>query len=220
MEPPVITSMLVILAYFVGSVSSAIVVCKLLELPDPRTEGSQNPGATNVLRIAGKKEAAAVLLFDVLKGFLFVFIGSIYALPANMLAVIGLSATLGHMFPIYYRFKGGKGVATFLGVMFGLHFLLGVVCAAIWLAMLRLTHYSSASSLTMVLAAPFMAIIFTNNFLTFIPLLLLTVVIYVKHRANIGRLIDGKESKTEFKGLKHLDDDNKENMEKLDNHSE
>lgn len=198
MDPIVTATFLIFTAYFVGSISSAIALCQLLDLPDPRTEGSQNPGATNVLRIAGKREALIVLLFDMLKGFVFVFLGSLLNLSYFQLALIGFSATMGHMYPIYYHFKGGKGVATALGFFFGLHFMLGVVCCAVWLLVIRIFKYSSAASMAMVLAAPFFAIIFTQNLFVFTPMVLITLAIIYKHKGNIGRLIDGTEPHTQF----------------------
>ena len=117
--------MLLFAAYLAGSLSTAIVIFRLLGLPDPRSEGSNNPGATNVLRLGGKKAAAAVLVIDILKGTLPVILGHIYQLNGVLLALIGLAAITGHIYPLYYQFKGGKGVATALGVYYGLNPLLG-----------------------------------------------------------------------------------------------
>lgn len=202
METMPLASLLFFCAYFLGSASSAIIVCRALGLPDPRTEGSKNPGATNVLRIAGKKEAAVVLFCDILKGFIPVYVSHLVALPVVATAVIGLSAVMGHMFPIYYRFHGGKGVATAMGVFFGLNFMLGVVACAVWLLVLRLFSYSSLASMVTVIVAPFASLNLLNTIEAFIPLSMVMIFIIIKHHANIGRLIEGEEPKTFFSGFK------------------
>ena len=120
-----------IASYLLGSVSSAIIICRILGLPDPRTEGSKNPGATNVLRIGGKKVAAFVLIFDGLKGAMPVLLAHYFGLSLFELTIILLSAFLGHVFPIYYGFKGGKGVATYLGGLIGLNFFVGLTFSII-----------------------------------------------------------------------------------------
>ena len=118
-------------SYLLGSISSAIIICKICNLPDPRTKGSGNPGATNVLRIGGKKLAAFVLIFDGLKGAIPVMLAHYFGLNLFELTIILLSAFLGHVFPIYYGFKGGKGVATYLGGLIGLNFFVGLTFSII-----------------------------------------------------------------------------------------
>jgi len=121
-----------LLAYFVGSVSAAILVCQALGLPDPRSDGSGNPGATNVLRIGGKKPAAMTLAGDLVKGLLPVAIANALTDDTAVIALVGLGALLGHLYPIFFNFQGGKGVATAFGVTLGLHPIAGLVAAACW----------------------------------------------------------------------------------------
>lgn len=191
-------SLLFFCAYFLGSLSSAIIVCRIFDLPDPRTKGSKNPGATNVLRLAGKREASYVLIGDMLKGAIPVVIANLIGLSSIAMAMIGLSAIFGHMFPIYYRFKGGKGVATALGVFFGFQFMMGVIACAIWLVVLRLFSYSSLSSLVTIIIAPFLSIYMLNNAGAFLPLCIVMLLVIIKHNQNISRLIEGEEPKTHF----------------------
>ena len=140
--------------YLLGSISAAIIVCKLMGLPDPRSEGSRNPGATNVARIGGKKAAALTLLGDMLKGLLPVLLAHALDAGAVVLAGTALAAFLGHLYPVFFGFQGGKGVATALGVSFGLHWLAGLTIAGIWLVMALLFRYSSLSALTAIALSP------------------------------------------------------------------
>ena len=148
-----ITYLLVPAGYLFGSISAAIIVCRLMGLPDPRTEGSRNPGATNVARLGGKKAAALTLAGDMLKGLLPVL--AAHALQAGplVLALTALAAFLGHLYPVFFGFQGGKGVATALGVTFGLHWMIGLLTAATWLATALLFRYSSLSALVACLTA-------------------------------------------------------------------
>jgi len=187
---------LVGIAYLLGSISSAILISRLFQLPDPRTTGSKNPGATNVLRTGGKSKAALVLIGDVLKGLLPVLLAKYFLhLPDWWIGVIGLSAVIGHIFPVFYHFKGGKGIATALGVYFGLSAGFGLVCGLIWLLIFLCCRYSSLSSLIMVIAAPIVSLYFFSESMTWLPLLLLAIVCFYKHQANIQRLWQGTESK-------------------------
>ena len=133
---------LILLAYLLGSVSSAVIVCKLLRLEDPRTQGSKNPGATNVLRLHGKKAAIPTLAGDVLKGIVPVVIGHSLNSSDMILACIGLAAFSGHLFPVFFHFKGGKGVATFVGVLLGTYWVLGLAFMGTWLLMAAIFRYS------------------------------------------------------------------------------
>jgi len=187
-------------AYLLGSISSAIIVCKLFKLPDPRKQGSKNPGATNVLRLGGKKKAAIVLIFDVLKGVVPVLIGHKLGLTFAQLGFVGFAAILGHVFPIYYQFKGGKGVATFLGMLYAVNWLFGLVATGIWLLVLWLSSYSSLSSMVMVIVPPFLSATMLGGHHAFLPLLLCAVVILIKHKGNMQRLVEGQESKTNLFG--------------------
>lgn len=185
-------------AYLLGSISSAIVISKALGLPDPRSEGSNNPGATNVLRLGGKKAAAIVLLIDVLKGTLPVVLGHYFQMPSLILSFIGLAAIAGHIFPLYYQFNGGKGVATALGVYYGLNPLFGLLCSFIWLVSVKLCQYSSLSSLIMVGVAPFFSWFFFHSISAVLPLMIIALLVIYKHKENIERLKSKTESKTKL----------------------
>jgi glycerol-3-phosphate acyltransferase PlsY len=190
---------MIIVGYLMGSICSAIITSQLFGLPDPRKEGSKNPGATNVLRLAGKKYAVIVLLGDMLKGLVPVLIGQALGANNNLLGFIALAAVLGHMFPIFFGFKGGKGVATALGALFGINFLLGVFCAATWLTVLAFMQYSSLSSIFAISLAPVYSIIVLKNSQAFMPLLMITIMVLFKHRENITRLTKGTEPKVHIK---------------------
>ena len=135
--------LLILAAYLLGSVSSAVIVCRVMGLPDPRSQGSNNPGATNVLRIGGRRAAMLTLAGDMLKGFLPVLAAQLLDAPPLLLAAVGLAALLGPLYPVFFGFKGGKGVATALGVQFGLGWQVGGGVAAIWLIMAKLVNISS-----------------------------------------------------------------------------
>lgn len=187
------------IGYLCGSLSSAIIVSRLFSLPDPRQNGSKNPGATNVLRLAGKKYAIMVLFGDVLKGLLPVLLAKVLGSPPSLVAYTCFAAVFGHMYPIFFDFKGGKGVATALGGLLGLHFIVGVVVIATWLLVANFSRYSSLASIISLTFAPFFTILVTESISTFLPLFFMTVFILYKHRANITRLIDGEEPKMTFR---------------------
>ena len=186
---------LITVAYLLGSISSAIIVCRVLGLPDPRGQGSGNPGATNVLRIAGKKTAVLVLLGDMLKGLIPLLVARAFEVEDHILAAVGLAAFLGHLYPIYFGFHGGKGVATSLGILLGLSWPLAAAVLATWLFMTRVFRISSLSALTAAIAAP----LYTWLLLDSVPLLVMVCVISTmllwRHRSNIQRLISGAEGK-------------------------
>jgi glycerol-3-phosphate acyltransferase PlsY len=185
---------LVICSYLIGSISSAIVVSKLMHLPDPRSSGSGNPGATNVLRVGGKRAGAITLLGDVLKGLLPVVVARCLGFSEGVLAFTALAAFLGHLYPIYFGFKGGKGVATGLGVLCGLSPEIALIVLGIWLLILALFRYSSLAALTAVLLGLVYAWgeISNDDYIVYI---LIAVAILWRHRANIVRLIQGTETK-------------------------
>ncbi|MDP1602842.1 MAG: glycerol-3-phosphate 1-O-acyltransferase PlsY [Legionella sp.] len=187
--------LVVIIGYLCGSLCSAIIVSRIFSLPDPRTEGSQNPGATNVLRLAGKKYAAIVLLGDMLKGLLPVVLAKLLGAGPAALGFTCLAAVVGHMYPVFFGFKGGKGVATAIGALLGLHFLMGVVIIATWLLVANFTRYASLASIISLTLAPLFAIVSAGGLETFPPILFITLLILYKHRQNINRLIDGDEPK-------------------------
>lgn len=183
----------VIIAYLLGSISCGILICRLKKLPDPRTQGSHNAGATNVLRIAGKQTAIMVLIGDAAKGLLAVMIGRCFGLSHVALGFIALAAILGHLFPIYFNFKGGKGVATLLGCLLGLSIWLTVIFIGVWLLMAKVFRYSSLAALTAIIATWIASLVLTTGY--FIPLFFISVVITIMHRGNIQRLFSGTESK-------------------------
>lgn len=188
----------IVIAYLLGSLSSAIIVCKLMGLPDPRTEGSKNPGTTNVLRIGGKKAAIITLLGDMLKGVIPVLIAHALRVDGFMLGLVALAAFLGHLFPLYFGFKGGKGVATFLGAQLALAPIIGIAIIITWLIVALLFRYSSLAALVAAALAPIYALIL-QHYAYFIPILAMTLLIYWKHQSNIKNLLAKKEDKIRFK---------------------
>ncbi|TAN46470.1 MAG: glycerol-3-phosphate 1-O-acyltransferase [Methylococcaceae bacterium] len=186
---------LVPLAYLLGSVSSAVVVCRVMGLPDPRTEGSKNPGATNVLRIGGKKAAAIALFGDVIKGYLPVLLVLALQSPPAVVASVGLAAFLGHLFPVFFGFQGGKGVATALGVFAAFSWQVGLALLATWLAMAALSRISSLSALTASVLAPFYVWWLSGNSAMTVSAALMSLLLVWRHKGNIQRLLAGEESR-------------------------
>lgn len=186
-------------AYLLGSISSAVLICRLLRLPDPRKVGSNNPGATNVLRIGDKGAAAAVLLFDMLKGTIPVWSGYFLGIDPIILGVIAIAACLGHMYPIFFHFKGGKGVATALGAIAPIGLDLTGLVMLTWLSVALLFRYSSLAALVTVLVTPFYAWMFKPQYT--LPVAMLCCLIVFKHHQNIRRLLSGEEPKIGEKKL-------------------
>ena len=183
-----------IASYLLGSISSAIIICKIAGLPDPRTQGSKNPGATNVLRFGGKKIAVFVLIFDGLKGAIPVITANYFGLSLFELTFILLFAFLGHVFPLFYGFKGGKGVATYLGGLIGLNFFVGLAFSIIWLIVAKVIKVSSIAALTATLLSPiYFYFITTHSFKATLVIFLINLFIYFTHRENIKRIINGEE---------------------------
>lgn len=180
-------------AYLLGSISTAIITCKLMGLKDPRRVGSNNPGATNVLRHGGKKAAIITLLGDMLKGLLPVLIVSHLDPAAEAVSITGLSAFLGHIYPVYYRFKGGKGVATFYGVLLGINWMAGIAALVVWLLVAFVFKMSALSALVSALASPFIVWYITNTNILIVTTMLMTLVLYWRHRSNISNMLAGKE---------------------------
>jgi len=181
--------------YLVGSVSTAIITCKLMGLKDPRSVGSNNPGATNVLRHGGKKAAIITLIGDMLKGLIPVIVVSLIEPAATAIAVTGLGAFLGHVFPVYYGFKGGKGVATYYGVLLGYSWIAGTAALVIWLLTALVSRLSSLSALVSALSAPVILWYLSHSPELTIILSLMTALLFWRHRSNVRNMIDGKEHK-------------------------
>lgn len=191
-------AIILILAYLLGSINSAILVSKLMGLTDPRKQGSGNPGTTNVLRGGGKKAAAIVLVGDVLKGVIPVVAGCLLGIHGLLLGLIGLAAIVGHMFPIFFKFKGGKGVATTLGVIFSLSLILGTIMLLIFLIIVAITRYVSLGSICAIAATPIIALLI-NHTGYFLPLMITAILVAWRHKENIYRLRDGVENKVSFR---------------------
>jgi glycerol-3-phosphate acyltransferase PlsY len=189
----VFSLIMLVIAYLLGSVSCAILVCKFAGLPDPRTQGSGNPGASNVLRVAGKTYAAITLLGDVLKGLIPVLLAQVLGLHPVVVSLVALAAVLGHMYPAFFKFQGGKGVATAIGAYFALSFPLGLITAIIWLGLAFLFRYASLASLAACALAPFICLIFNPAY--FLGLIIIAALVVWRHWENIERLRQGTESK-------------------------
>ena len=188
----IVALLLVVLAYLLGSLSSAVVICRLFGLSDPRTEGSGNPGATNVLRLGGKKAAAMTLVADMLKGLLPTVIAQFAGLPLAWVAAIGVAAVVGHMFPIFFGFRGGKGVATGLGTLLGTHWVTGLLAIAVWLATCLVFRISSLAALVTFVAVPLLFVV-NGRRSTAMVLAIMSVLLFWRHRENIKRLLRGEE---------------------------
>ena len=191
-------------AYLLGSLAFAVLVSKAMGLDDPRTFGSRNPGATNVLRSGSKAAAAVTLLLDAMKGFVPVVLvkafGARYGLGDGTMALVGLAAFLGHLYPVFFRFQGGKGVATFIGVVFGVHWGLGVATGLTWLIIAFFFRYSSLASLVSAVFAPVYyllggGIAWDADTPVAAALFAMALLLAWRHRANIERLVQGKESR-------------------------
>jgi len=193
--------LLVIGAYLLGSISSAILVCRLMGLPDPRTQGSNNPGATNVLRIGGRKAAGITLFGDMLKGLLPMLVAHLLQVSPLVFALMGMAAFLGHLYPIFFGFQGGKGVATALGVQFGLHWVIGGLVGLIWLFMAKVLNISSLAALISMALAPlivWLVLPYTDigpSLELVVMQILLSLILFWRHRSNIHNLLSGAEGK-------------------------
>ena len=184
---------LILIAYLVGSINSAIILSKVLKLPDPRTQGSKNPGATNMLRIGGKKIAAFVLLIDVWKGLSPILLAYSYTSSSFELSIIALFAFLGHVYPVFYSFKGGKGVATFIGGLIGINPLVGLSFILIWLFVAKVLNISSLSALVATLLTPIVFYFIEMDIEATGVIALICLWIFFTHRSNIKRLVSGEE---------------------------
>jgi len=181
-----------VLAYLAGSISTAIIVCKLMGLKDPRTEGSGNPGATNVLRVGGKLPAALTLIGDALKGFLpVVIVAGITDHPPTV-ALAALGAFLGHLYPVFFDFRGGKGVATALGALLGLDLSVGALALLSWLAISLTFKRSSLAALATFILIP-LYLLFEGHHTYAVGFIMIGAFLFYTHRSNIKRLMNGTE---------------------------
>ncbi|MFO1258017.1 MAG: glycerol-3-phosphate 1-O-acyltransferase PlsY [Gammaproteobacteria bacterium] len=192
----------ILVSYALGSVSSAILVCRLSGLPDPRTAGSKNPGATNVLRLGGKFLAGCVLAGDVIKGILPVYVASLF-FPMWVVSCCWLAAFLGHVWPVFFRFQGGKGVATAFGGLLALHWPLALGTFGVWLAVAMITRYSSLAALLSAIVCPILTWWMLDSLVASTALMISSILLY-RHKANIVRLLQGQESKIGQKSNKKL----------------
>ena len=186
---------LVILAYLAGSLASAVIVCKALALGDPREQGSGNPGTTNVLRLYGKTAALLTLCGDVLKGLVPVLLLRFVQAPDVFIAAAGLAAFSGHLYPVFFGFRGGKGVATLTGVLLAFHWLLGAAFIITWLLVALISRYSSLAAITAGLLVPAYCWLIMASPSHLAGISLMSVMLILRHRANIKNLIAGAENK-------------------------
>lgn len=192
----------ILVAYLLGSLSSAIIVSKCADLPDPRTQGSGNPGASNILRIAGKKLATVVLLVDVLKGWAPVMLAKLFGLPLASLAWVAFFVFIGHLYPVFFDFRGGKGVATAWGGLVALAWPLGLIGLLSWGAVLFLFRYISVASM-LAATVTFFYVFYAYSLLVCLPIFLMTVLLIARHSSNIQRLFQGKEPQLTQSELHH-----------------
>lgn len=193
-----LTVLMVAVAYLFGSLSSAVVISRAFGLPDPRTAGSKNPGATNVYRLGGRIPALLVLVMDILKGTIPVYGSYFLGIEPILLGVIAIAACLGHIFPLYFGFKGGKAVATAFGAMLPIGLDLASLLILSWIVVVFLTGYSSLGALLAVSLAPLFT--YWIKPLYTIPVAMLSLLIVLRHKDNIARLLAGNESKIWDKG--------------------
>ncbi len=188
------TAVFILLAYLLGSIAFGIIVSRAFGLPDPRTVGSGNPGATNVLRSGKKLAAVLTLLGDAAKGWLPVWLSQVYGLAPEVVCWIALAVFLGHLYPVFYRFKGGKGVATAVGILLAFSPALAGLALLSWLAVFALTRFSSLAALTAAALAPGFAWLLLPQVGYIIVVFVLSLLLIWRHRSNIRKLLDGTEA--------------------------
>ena len=197
----------VLLAYLIGSLSFAVIVSRVMGLKDPRSYGSNNPGATNVLRSGSKKAAIITLLLDALKGWLPVVLvktfGKDFGLEDATLAAVAFAAFLGHLFPVFFGFKGGKGVATAAGALLGIDWLLGLGTLVVWLVVAYVSRYSSVASMASAAFAPLFYLLgdrgpWYAERSVLLAIFMISLLLVIRHKDNINKLLAGKESKLNF----------------------
>ncbi len=188
-------TILIIAGYLFGSLSAAIITCKLMGLPDPRTLGSKNPGATNVLRHGGKKAAAITLFGDAIKGVIPVVAAQLMGAPPLILASVALAAFLGHLYPVFFNFRGGKGVAPAFGVLVAMAWPVGIALLATWLVMAKLFNISSLAALAAACLSPLYMWWLRPEMEFVIAAGIISVMLLWRHRSNIRNLLKGTEGK-------------------------
>ena len=191
----IIDAAFIILGYLLGSLSTAIIVCRLMRLPDPRSQGSGNPGATNVLRFGGKKAAVITLAGDCLKGVLPVLLAAAAGASEVGIAATALAAFLGHLYPIFFGFEGGKGVATAFGAVLGLSAWAGLAALATWLLMAAVVRISSFAALTVTILTPFYLWWLDLPASYIVAVMIMAGLLIWRHRSNISRLLAGTEDR-------------------------
>lgn len=193
------TLLFIAVAYLLGSLSFAVIVSRAMRLPDPRSFGSGNPGATNVLRTGRKAAAALTLLGDALKGWVAVVLARMLApqfdLSEDIALLCALAVFIGHLFPVFFRFKGGKGVATALGLLLGLNPWLGLACLATWLLMAGLFRISSLAALTTAMLAPIYSGLLMGWGNTAMTVLVVALLLVYRHKSNLIKLVTGQEGR-------------------------
>ena len=181
-------------SYLIGAISFGIVISHIFSLPDPRTIGSKNPGATNVLRTGKKLAALLTLLGDSLKGALTVGLAQYFELPPLIVGLIAIATLIGHIFPIYYGFKGGRGVATAAGILFIFSWVMGLTVLGIWLGVFFIWRYSSLAAIIAASLSPVIGFFYKIDFYELIATSIIALILILRHVENIKRLIDGTES--------------------------
>ncbi|WP_188382132.1 glycerol-3-phosphate 1-O-acyltransferase PlsY [Oxalicibacterium faecigallinarum] len=193
------TALFVLGAYLIGSISFAVVVSKLFRLDDPRSYGSKNPGATNVLRTGNKKAAILTLLGDGAKGFVAVFLAKVFGpdlgLNETGIALVAIAVFLGHLYPVFFRFIGGKGVATALGILLAIDWRLGLATLATWLIVAYAFRYSSLSALVAAVFAPFFYVLMFEIDAIALSIAIMSILLLFRHQKNIANLLAGKETR-------------------------
>lgn len=188
-----------VLAYLVGSISFAVIVSRLMGAPDPRTYGSRNPGATNVLRSGNRAAAATTLLLDAAKGWFAVWavvtFGPQFGIEEDGVALVAVAVFLGHLYPVFFRFRGGKGVATAFGVLLALQWWLGLGVLATWVIVAGFFRFSSFAALAAAVFAPLFYLLLVGPDITAAAITVISVLLIYRHRKNIGNLLSGKEPK-------------------------
>lgn len=188
--------LIIVFAYLVGSISTGIITSRFFNLPDPRTMGSKNPGATNVMRTGNKKAAIFTLVGDLLKATFVLLIASNLGFDGYSIIFVSLAVLIGHIFPIYYKFRGGKGVATAVGILITLNFKLALIVVCIWIFVFLIFRYSSLAAIVASISAPLIGIFILNDqSLNNFTYVMVTSIILMTHQKNIKNLISGKELK-------------------------